>query len=117
MGAERHHGSWRSLWSGYLMPVPEPLALGEAPSGGGKARTAGRALQPGAESRGGWEELLPEPSTGPGRALSQVRHLEGCGPRGGEGASLPSPTEAHGPGADIAPLHPFPGTPDPDGAF
>lgn len=82
MGAERRHGSSRSLPSDYLIPVPGPLAFREAPSGvGGTTRVAGRVLELGAESRGEWQDLLPEPSFGPSCALSQVRDGEGCGPR------------------------------------
>lgn len=58
------------------MPVPGPSALREAPSGegGGATRGASRALELGTESRGRWEELLPEPSSSrlrsePGKGL------------------------------------------------
>lgn len=89
MGAERRHSSRRSLWSGYLMPVLGPLSLREAPSGGGVTRGASGALELKAESRGGWEKLLPEPSFGPGCALSQVRDGKGWGPREGR-SSVPA---------------------------
>lgn len=68
------------------MPVPQPLAFREAPSGVGVTRTAGWTLElgvGGSESRRGWEELLPEHSFGPCCALSQVKDGVVCRPRKG----------------------------------
>lgn len=50
IGAGCRHGNRRSLWSGYLMPVPGPLALREAPSGWGATSGATGALELGTES-------------------------------------------------------------------
>ena len=92
IGAERRHGSRRSLRSCYLMPVPRPLVFREAPSGVGATRTAGWALKlgvggGGSERRRGWEELLPEHSFGPCCALSQVRDGVVCRPRKGRASA------------------------------
>lgn len=81
------------------MPVPEPLALREAPSGGGATRGASEASELGAEShRGGrtssrtflWPGLRSEPGKGRG----------GLGAAGREGRwyqpSLPSVPDGSG---------------------
>lgn len=85
--------------AGYLMPVPRPRALREAPSGGEATRAAGRALELRADRRGRWQELLREPSFGPGSALSQVGVAGGCGRWEGGSRDLSAlPTEVASPG-------------------
>lgn len=108
MRAERRHGSRRSLPSVYLMPVPGPSALREAPSGEGGG-DEGRQQNPRSGDREPRE--VGGTSSGtflrPGCALSQVRDWEGCGPRDGR-ASGPagyqfhrSPIEVVGPVTEI----------------
>lgn len=108
MGAGRRHGIRRSLPSVYLMPVPGPSALREAPSGEGGARR-GAPAEPsswGQRAAGGGRNFFQNLPLA-GCALSQVRDWEGCGPRDGKAsgpAGYPvhrSPTEVVGPVNEI----------------
>lgn len=92
---QREKPSERLLNAGPRAVGAQRSAVGR---GGGATRGASRALELGTESRGRWEELLPEPSSG--RLRSEPgKGLGGLWTTGREGVGtcwLSSPSVAHG---------------------